>query len=53
MNELVAKFQSLEELSSWLEGLGARMCALLIGPSASQARWAERLDETASNLRQK
>jgi hypothetical protein len=37
MNELVAKFQRQEELCSWLEGPGMRICDLLLGPPPSQA----------------
>jgi hypothetical protein len=43
MNELVAKFQRWEELCSRLDGPGARICDMLLGPPPSQARWADRL----------
>jgi hypothetical protein len=52
-NELVAKFQRLEELCSWLEGHGARICGLLVGPPASQDRWVDRLDKAAGRLEAK
>jgi hypothetical protein len=45
VNELVAKFQRLEELSSRLEGFGAWIYTLLVGPPTRQARWADHLDE--------
>jgi hypothetical protein len=50
MNELVAKFQRLEELCSRLEGYGVRICDMLLGSLASQARWADCLDEAAEQL---
>jgi hypothetical protein len=37
MNELTDKFQRLEELCLWLEGLGARICGLLLGLPSGQA----------------
>jgi hypothetical protein len=37
MNELTDKFQRLEELRLWLEGLGARICGLLLGLPSGQA----------------
>jgi hypothetical protein len=50
VNELVAKFQRLEELFSQLEGLGMRICTLLVRPLTSQARWADHLDEASRRL---
>jgi hypothetical protein len=50
MNELVAKFLRLEELSSRLEGPGRRIYDMLLGPPPSQAPWADRLDMSASWL---
>jgi hypothetical protein len=50
MNELVAKFLRLEELSSRLEGPGRRIYDMLLGPPPSQARWADRLAEAAERL---
>jgi hypothetical protein len=44
-NELVTKFWRREELCSQLEGPGARICNLLLGPPPSQARWADSLAE--------
>jgi hypothetical protein len=50
MNELTTKFWRLEELCSWLEGLGVRIYDLLLGPPSSQARWADQLDEATGRL---
>jgi hypothetical protein len=44
MNELTAKIQKLEELCSWLKGLGVRICDLLLGPLPGQAQWADHLE---------
>jgi hypothetical protein len=49
-NKLVNKFWRLEELCSWLEGPGVRICNLLLGSPSSQVRWADRLDEAAVQL---
>jgi hypothetical protein len=51
VDELVAQFQKLEELCSWLERPGVRICDLLLGPSPDQARWADRLDEAVGSWR--
>jgi hypothetical protein len=50
MNELATKFWRLEELCSWLEGPGARICSLFLGPPPGQARWADRLEEAIGRL---
>jgi hypothetical protein len=47
MNELTAKFQELEELSSRPNGSRARIYSLILVPSPSQARWADLLEEAA------
>jgi hypothetical protein len=44
MNELTAKIQKLEELCSWLKGLGVRIYDLLLGPLPGQAQWADHLE---------
>jgi hypothetical protein len=49
-NELVTIFWRREELYSRLEGPGARICNLLIGPPPSQARWADSLAEATGWL---
>jgi hypothetical protein len=49
-NELVTKFQRWEELCSWLEGPGTKICTLLIGPLVSQPRWTDHLDEATEWL---
>jgi hypothetical protein len=36
MGELVTEFQRLEELCSWLEWPGMRICDLLLGPHSSR-----------------
>jgi hypothetical protein len=51
MNELIAKFQKLEELCSRLEGHGKRICRLLLGPPPSHACWADCLEEAAGRLK--
>jgi hypothetical protein len=50
VNELVTKFQRLEELCSRLKGPSMRIYALLIGLLASQSRWANHLDEAVRRL---
>jgi hypothetical protein len=37
MNELTTKFRRLEDLCSWLEGPGARICSLLLELPLGQA----------------
>jgi hypothetical protein len=49
-DELVAKFQKLEERCSWLERPSARIYDLLLGPPPDQARWADRPDEAVRRL---
>jgi hypothetical protein len=49
-NELVAKFRRWEELCSRLEGPGARIYDLLLGPPPSQAQWADHLAEATGWL---
>jgi hypothetical protein len=49
-DELVANFQRLEELCSWLERPSVRIYDLLLRPSLDQARWADHLDEAAIRL---
>jgi hypothetical protein len=53
VNELVTKFQRLEELCSRLKGPSMRIYALLIGLLASQSRWANHLDEAVRRLEAK
>jgi hypothetical protein len=50
MNELIAKFYRWEELCSRLEGLGMKICALLVGLSTSQAKWDDHLGEATKRL---
>jgi hypothetical protein len=50
MDELVAKFQRLEELCSRLEGPTVRICDLLLEPLPSQAQWPDRLGEATRRL---
>jgi hypothetical protein len=50
VKQLVAKFQRMEELCLRLEGPGMWICALLNGPPAGQARWADHLDEATGRL---
>jgi hypothetical protein len=50
MNELTTKFWRLNELCSWLEGPGVRICSLLLGPQSSQALWVDRLEEAVRRL---
>jgi hypothetical protein len=50
MNELVAKFRRWKELCSCLEGPGTKICAMLIGPPANEARWPHRFDKAAEWL---
>jgi hypothetical protein len=49
-SELASQFQRLEEVCSWLEGPGLRICDQLLGPSPGQAHWAERLEEVVGWL---
>jgi hypothetical protein len=50
MNELVAKFQRLEEPCSRLEHPGIRICDLLLGPPLGQGRWVDHLGEAVRCL---
>jgi hypothetical protein len=50
VDELVVVFQRLDKLFLRLEHPGMRICALLLGPPLSQARWANRLDEVDGRL---
>jgi hypothetical protein len=50
LDELIAKFQRLEERCSWLEQPGTRIYNLLLGPPLSQARLADLLDEATRQL---
>jgi hypothetical protein len=50
INKLVAKFWRREELCSWHEGPGVRICNLLLGPPPSQARWVDHLARAAGWL---
>jgi hypothetical protein len=50
VGELAAEFWKLEELCSWLEQLGTRICDLLLGLPFGWARWADHLDEAAGWL---
>jgi hypothetical protein len=49
-NELVAKFRRREELCSWLQGPGTRICDLLLRLPPSQARWLDHLAEAIGRL---
>jgi hypothetical protein len=49
-DELVTQFRKLEELCSWLEWPGAKICELLLRPPPDQARVADHLDEAAIRL---
>jgi hypothetical protein len=51
IGDLVAKFWRLDELCSWLERSGVRICDLLLGPPLSLAQWADHLDEATGWLR--
>jgi hypothetical protein len=53
MDELVAKFQRLEELCSWLERPGMRISDPLLGPSLDQAQWADRQGKAARRIEAK
>jgi hypothetical protein len=44
MNKLTAKLWGLEELCSYLEEPGMRICILLLGPPLDQVPGADRLD---------
>jgi hypothetical protein len=50
MNELTTKFQELEELCSWINGPGVRICILLLVPLPGHARGADPLEEAAGQL---
>jgi hypothetical protein len=50
MDDLVDQFQKLEELCSRLEWPCTRIYDLLLGPPPDQARWADRLDDSAERL---
>jgi hypothetical protein len=47
VDELVSKFQRLEERLSRLEWTAMRICDLLLGPPPGQVRLVNRLDEAA------
>jgi hypothetical protein len=53
MDELVAKFQRLEELCSWLERPSMRISDLLLGSSLDQAQWADRQSKAARRIEAK
>jgi hypothetical protein len=50
MNELTTKLQGMEELCLRLEGPGARIYSLLLGPPPGKVRWADHLEEAAERL---
>jgi hypothetical protein len=50
VSKLTTKFRKLEELCSWLDESGTKICSLLLGPPPGQARWADCLEEATEQL---